>query len=159
MDRFLLQTNDVTTEKEKPPRSLLKVLIASATIAVVWVACIAMGGIWAARVAVPRLLNHRFGGQPSTVNGELVETFCWATQVSGGPSHSGCAMECARRGIPIAIVDERTHRAFVLLPDRGKAALPPGLFAAMGHQVTIHGEIFMRGGSQFAMVRSWHLRR
>jgi hypothetical protein len=146
----------MNTNREQSRRPFARVVIACVAIAVVWIACISAAGLLAARVAVPRLLNHRFGGQQSTVNGELVETFCWATQVSGGPSHAGCAMECAKRGIPIAIVDQRTRRAFVLLPDRGKAALPPGLFAAMGQQVTIHGEVFMRGGSQFAMVRSWH---
>jgi hypothetical protein len=124
-----------------------------------WIACIAIASIFVSRVAVPKVLNHRFGGQKSTVTGEVVETFCWTTSVTGGPSHSACGIECAKRGIPVAIVDQRSHRAFVLLPDRGKASLPPGLIEAMGHQVTIHGEIFMRGGSQFATVHSWHLLR
>ena len=101
-------------------------------------------------------MNHSFARGPAIVSGELVDTYCWTTQFSGGPDHAACAINCAKRGIPVAIVDRRSRRAFVLVPARNQMSLPPGLIEAMGQQVTIRGDVFERGGTEFATVRSWH---
>jgi len=90
-----------------------------------------------------------------TITGEIVETYCWAVVNVGGTPHASCGIECAKRGIPIAIVDAKTRKAYVLLPGRDKATLPPKLIEAMGRRVTIRGEVFSRGGLQFITVQSW----
>jgi hypothetical protein len=58
----------------------------------------------------------------------------------------------------LAVVDGKTQKAYVLLPGRDKTALPPGLIAAMGTKVSIHGELVTRGGAQFVTVDSWKSR-
>ncbi|HET8774627.1 MAG TPA: hypothetical protein VFP80_12565 [Thermoanaerobaculia bacterium] len=51
------------------------------------------------------------------ITGEIVETFCWAKMQVGGPAHAACGIDCAKRGIPVAIVDARTRTVYILLPD------------------------------------------
>lgn len=101
------------------------------------------------------LLTHAYAAPQTAITGEIVETFCWAKVQVGGPPHASCGIECAKRGIPVAIVEKKTRKAYVLLPGRDKTALPPALIQAMGHQVTIQGEIYAKGGTQFMTVQAW----
>jgi hypothetical protein len=98
------------------------------------------------------------GGEP-VVTGELVETYCWARVRVTGPAHAACGIECAKRGIPLAVVDAATRKAYVLLPGRDKTAIPPELVAAMGTKVSIRGEVIARAGAQFVTVSSWEKAR
>ncbi len=43
----------------------------------------------------------------------------------------------------------------MLLAGRDKTSLPQELIDAMGHQVTIQGELVVRGGVPFLTVQSW----
>jgi hypothetical protein len=98
------------------------------------------------------------GGEP-VIKGELVETYCWARMRVTGPAHAACGITCAKRGIPLAVVDATTRKAYVLLPGRDKASIPPELVAAMGTKVSIRGEVIVRGGTQFVTVSSWEKAR
>lgn len=103
------------------------------------------------------MMHHAFADSTTAVTGEIVETYCWAKLQVGGPAHARCGIECAKRGIPVAIYDSRSRKLFVLLPAHDKTSLPPGLIEAMGQQVTIEGEIAARGGTQFLTAQSWRL--
>jgi hypothetical protein len=100
-----------------------------------------------------------FAGAPATVTGEVVETYCWAVHQVGGTGHAQCGIECAKRGLPVALYDQKSLKAFILLPARDKTSLPPELIAAMGQRVTIRGEVLARGGIQFLIVQSWQRAR
>jgi hypothetical protein len=89
------------------------------------------------------------------VSGEIVETYCWAVHGVGGTGHSQCGIECAKRGLPVALYESTSQHAYILLPARDKASLPADLVAAMGQRVKIQGEIVARGGIQFLIVQSW----
>jgi len=108
-------------------------------------------------VAIPALFvaSRTIGSSQPAITGELVETFCYAKVRIGGVAHAACGIECAKRGIPLAIVDAQSHKAYVLLPGRDKSTVPPELIAQMGHNVTIRGEIIERGGNNFITVQSW----
>ena len=106
-------------------------------------------------VAAVFVASHTIGSSQPAITGELVETFCYAKVRIGGVAHAACGIECAKRGIPLAIVDEQSHKAYVLLPGRDKSTVPPELIAQMGHNVTIRGEIIERGGNNFITVQSW----
>ena len=94
-------------------------------------------------------------GAPANVSGEIVETYCWAVHEVGGTGHAQCGIECAKRGLPVALYDRKSRHAFILLPARDKASLPSDLVAAMGQRVNVRGEIVERGGIQFLIVQSW----
>ena len=119
---------------------------------VTWRRLISLAAI-AAIAAV--LLANRSDGAPVAISGEIVETFCWAKLKVGGVAHASCGIQCAKRGIPVAVVDKVSRKVFVLLPGRSKMSVPPELVAMMGQEVTIHGEIITRGGSNFLLVDSW----
>ena len=101
--------------------------------------------------------NRSEGTPAAAISGEIVETFCWAKLKVGGTAHSSCGIECAKRGIPVAVFDKKSGKVFVLLPGRSKMAVPSELVAMMGQQATIRGEIITRGESSFLMVDSWKL--
>ena len=94
-----------------------------------------------------------------TITGELVETYCWLTHQVGGPAHAKCGIECAKRGVPVAVYDAKEHKTYVLMPGHNIKTLPPQLIEAMGKQVSITGEVTARGGSTFLAVQSWQLKR
>lgn len=98
---------------------------------------------------------HASSGKPVSVTGEIVETYCWAVHEVGGTGHAQCGIECAKRGLPVALYDPKTRGAYILLPARDKASLPADLVAAMGQKLTVQGELVTRGGIQFLIVQSW----
>jgi hypothetical protein len=99
--------------------------------------------------------THASSGKPASVTGEIVETYCWAVHEVGGAGHAQCGIECAKRGLPVALYDRKSRGAYILLPARDKASLPAELVAAMGQRLTIEGELVTRGGIQFLIVQSW----
>lgn len=94
---------------------------------------------------------------PVTISGEVVETYCWAVHEVGGPAHAQCGIECAKRGLPVALYESKSHNAYILLPGRDKTSLPADLVAAMGQRVQVRGEVVSRGNVQFLIVQSWQL--
>lgn len=106
-------------------------------------------------IAALFVASRTIGSSQPAITGELVETFCYAKVRIGGVAHAACGIECAKRGIPLAIVDAQSHKAYVLLPGRDKSTVPPELVAQMGRNVTIRGEIITRGGNNFITVLSW----
>lgn len=96
-----------------------------------------------------------FANAETTVSGEIVETYCWAVHQVGGVGHAQCGIECAKRGLPVALYDSKSQTAYILLPARDKMSLPADLIAAMGLRVKVQGEIVTRGRVQFLIVRSW----
>lgn len=101
------------------------------------------------------ITSRTIGSSQPAITGELVETFCYAKIRIGGAAHAACGIECAKRGIPLAVVDAQSRTAYVLLPGRDKSTVPPEILAQMGHNVTIRGEIVARGGTNFITVQSW----
>lgn len=96
-----------------------------------------------------------YTGKAVSVTGEIVETYCWAVHEVGGTGHAQCGIECAKRGLPVALYDPKSRVGYILLPARDKASLPPELVAAMGRKLTVQGELVTRGGIQLLIVQSW----
>lgn len=52
------------------------------------------------------VLAHDEGkGKPVTINGTVIDTGCYFSHDAIGEKHADCAAMCARKGIPLAIVD------------------------------------------------------
>lgn len=82
--------------------------------------------------------------KPITVIGTVVDTGCYLVHDGTGADHEECARECARKGIPLAILD-----------DEGKVYLPLGvdhanpntqLMAFIEKKVKVTGTLVERGG-------------
>ena len=106
-------------------------------------------------LALLLLAAQAFAAETTSVTGEVIETYCWAVHQVGGTGHAQCGIDCAKRGLPVALYDAKARTAYILLPARDKTSLPPALVAAMGQRVTIRGEKVLRGGVPFLIVQSW----
>lgn len=90
-----------------------------------------------------------------TVTGEVIDTFCYAGMGAKGASHKQCGIDCAKKGIPVALLEKGTDKVYVLLPNKDKQPLPDGLVNKMGSEVTVSGKVQAKGGSTFLTVESF----
>lgn len=89
-----------------------------------------------------------------TVTGELIDTFCFASMGAKGESHRQCAIECAKKGIPVGLLEDKTGKVYVLLPAKDKSPLPDAVIDKMGRKATVTGKMYMSGGTPFLTVES-----
>jgi hypothetical protein len=85
------------------------------------------------------------------VKGEIVDTFCYLSMGAKGPSHATCGKECAKKGIPVGLLNEKKD-LYVLLPAKDHSPLPAAVIENMGKTVTVSGEVIDKGGSHFLKV-------
>ncbi len=91
-------------------------------------------------------------GKEATVTGEVIDNYCFLQMGVRGESHRQCGIECARKGMSVALLEDKTNKLYVLLPDKDKTALPEAVIEKMGRKATITGMQFSSGGSQFLTV-------
>ena len=92
--------------------------------------------------------------QAETVTGEVIDTFCFSSMGAKGAGHKQCGMDCAKKGIPVGLLEEKTSKVYVLLPDKDKTPLPDDVINKMGSTATITGKVYTTGGSSFLTVES-----
>src|SRR5262249_24545112 len=92
--------------------------------------------------------------QTSSVTGEEVGTFCYATMGANGAGHKQCGVDCAKKGIPVGLVEKGTDKLYVLLPSKDKTALPAQVIKKSAEPVTVTGRAQTKGGSNFLTVES-----
>ncbi len=95
------------------------------------------------------------GAESKAVTGEIIDTFCYAAMGAKGESHRQCAIDCAKAGIPLGILEDKTDKVYVLLPPRDKEPVPTALIDKCARKVTITGKVYSAGGSQFLTVESF----
>ncbi len=93
-------------------------------------------------------------GEAKTVTGEVIDTYCYGTMGAKGESHRQCGIECAKKGIPVGLLEEKTDKVYVLLPAKDKNPIPDTVIDKMGKKVTISGKAYSTGGTQFLTVES-----
>jgi len=89
-----------------------------------------------------------------TVTGEVIDTFCYASMGAKGESHRQCGIECAKKGIPMGLLEDKTGKVYVLLPAKDNTPLPDAVIDKMGRKATISGKTYMSGGVSFLTVES-----
>ena len=89
-----------------------------------------------------------------TITGEVVDTFCYTAMGAKGASHQQCGVDCAKKGIPIGLLENGTNKLYVLLPPKEKTAMPEAAFSKIGEQASITGKVYTNGGSNFLTVES-----
>ncbi len=89
-----------------------------------------------------------------SVTGTLEDSFCFVTMGAHGAGHKKCATECAKKGIPVALVEKGTDNIYVLLPPKNDSALPDDVLGKMEDQVTVTGNAYSKGGVNYLTVKS-----
>jgi hypothetical protein len=89
-----------------------------------------------------------------TITGEVIDTFCYTAMGAKGASHKQCGIDCARKGIPVGLLENGTNKVYVLLPAKDKTALPDEVINKMGSETAVTGTVHTTGGSTFLTVES-----
>ena len=89
-----------------------------------------------------------------SVTGTLEDSFCYVTLGAHGASHKKCAMGCAKKGIPVALVEKGTDKMYILLPPKNAESLPASVISKMEDEVTVSGDDYSKGGIEYLTVKS-----
>lgn len=90
----------------------------------------------------------------TSVTGHLRDSFCYGMMGAHGASHQKCAMGCAKAGIPVLLVADKTNKGYILLPPKNDQALPSSVIDKMEDEVTVTGTEFTKDGVTFLTVES-----
>ena len=91
---------------------------------------------------------------PMTVTGTLEDSFCFVTLGAHGPGHKQCATNCAKKGIPVALVEKGTGKMYILLPPKNEEPLPDDVISRMEDEVTVTGNEYEKGGITYLTADS-----
>jgi hypothetical protein len=95
-------------------------------------------------------------GKQITVVGEVVESQCYITGLTGpgkGIAHKECALKCAKGGIPLSILEDKTGKLY--LAGQSKKAMTGAnelLIPFIAEKVKVTGRVFEKGGIKMLLI-------
>jgi hypothetical protein len=90
-----------------------------------------------------------------TVTGEVIDTYCYSTEGAKGMGHKACAIACAKKGIPVGLLEKGTDKVYVLLPNKNDTPIPAGVIDKCGEEITVTGQKYLTGGNTFLTIESF----
>lgn len=99
------------------------------------------------------LASPVFPGEGS-VTGEVIETSCYVRTGARGESHAKCAELCARRGIPLAILEEDADRVVWIAGEDHMTSANEALLPWIARKVTVTGRWIERSGVRMLVLDS-----
>lgn len=115
----------------------------------------------AAALVLAHVLPHDVrAAEPVTLDGELIDTWCYFSGVMGGPeatqgtAHHTCAIWCAAGGIPVGLLtDDGT--VYIVLGFEGEDPLASdALLDVQSHRLTVAGTAYARDGLNYITIAS-----
>lgn len=94
-------------------------------------------------------------GKRVTVTGEIVDTWCYVTEIMYGlgTAHHQCAVWCAVGGIPVSVLGEDGNVYVVLKVERDDTSVTnPRIINIQTHKVTVNGDLYERDGVKYLIV-------
>lgn len=99
--------------------------------------------------------GHEEQGAEKTVVGEVIDPVCYLSHDSRGAEHAACARACAKQGVNLAIIEEKTGKIYMSLPvDHSNPNSK--LFDHIAQRVEVKGPVFRKGGLTGIFVQSIH---
>lgn len=101
-------------------------------------------------------LSQEKNGKEITIIGEVIETQCYVTGLTGsgkGLAHKECAVNCAKGGIPLSILEEKTGKLY--LGAQSKKAMSGAnemLLPFVAEKVKVTGRVFEKGGMKLILI-------
>ncbi|WP_143535123.1 hypothetical protein [Roseivivax jejudonensis] len=100
-------------------------------------------------------------GERITVEGEIIDTWCYYSGVMGGPdavvgsAHHTCALWCSAGGIPVGLLTPEGEVYMVLkLPGTDQLAGGDTALNLASHTVTAEGLAYERDGLRYILVET-----
>lgn len=137
-----LQPSPASKDKPKSEGGFMKIMQA------LLIASLLLGS----RVSLAGHEGHEEQGAEKTVVGEVIDPVCYLSHDSRGAEHAACARSCAKQGVTLGILEEKTGKLYVSLPvDHSN---PNGkLFGHIAQRVEVKGPVFRKGGLTGIFVR------
>lgn len=88
-----------------------------------------------------------------TVQGEIVDLACYMSKGSKGPQHKACAQMCAKKGVPIGVLND-AGQVFLLVDDHDDPEPYEAAQKLAGERAEITGKQFAKGGMTTIVVGS-----
>ena len=102
--------------------------------------------------AVPALSAPKADAQDAiTVKGEIVDLACYLSKGSKGKRHKTCAELCAKKGLPIGVLNDAGD-VYLLIEDHDDPAPYDAAKGLAGEQAEVTGKKFTKGGVQSILV-------
>jgi hypothetical protein len=92
---------------------------------------------------------------PVTITGEVVDSWCYASQTMGpgqGQGHLACATACILGGVTPGILEENTGELFIAVKYKGYQGCNELLKPYIGKIVTVHGYMGYRGNTRVLKI-------
>ncbi len=105
--------------------------------------------------AISGFAHEGHEGKPITLTGTVVDTGCYMTHDSKGPAHAACAAACARKGVPLAIVDGSGKLYIAVASDHTNPNLK--LMEFIEKKVKVTGTALEKGGVQGIAIKTVQL--
>ena len=90
-----------------------------------------------------------------TIVGEVVDAQCYLQSGAKGDDHKQCAVDCAKGGIPLAILENKTGDVyFVGQTKNSMKGANDMLIDYASEQVSVTGKLVERGGAKMILMKS-----
>ncbi len=89
--------------------------------------------------------HERGASHQVTITGEVIDPVCYLSHDSRGPDHAECARMCARNGVGLGILQDKTGTIYVSLPV-DHSSPNAKLLDYVGQRVEVKGTMFRKGG-------------
>lgn len=93
--------------------------------------------------------------QEIKIRAEVIDTKCYISGSMGdatGEEHKECAIMCAKAGVPLALLEEKTKTVYYAARLKGIAGANEILLPFVGDVVVITGRLVERGGAKMIMI-------
>ena len=88
----------------------------------------------------------------TTIVGHVVDTACYLTHGAQGEKHIECATECAKEGIPLAILDEDSSTLYLPLASKHHKHANAELMPFIEKSVKVKGVVMERNGMKAVLI-------
>ncbi len=91
-------------------------------------------------------------GSSITIVGHVVDTACYLTHAAQGQKHVECATECAKEGIPLAILDKDSSTLYLPLASKHHKHANAELMPFVEKSVKVKGVVMERNGMKALLI-------
>jgi len=88
---------------------------------------------------------HEAQSDTVTLIGQVIDPVCYVRHDSKGADHKECALECAKQGITLAILEDKTEKVYLAFPEE-HGDPNEKLLSFVEEHVKVTGVVYSRGG-------------
>jgi type 1 fimbria pilin len=90
-----------------------------------------------------------------TITGEVIDSQCYLSMGAKGDDHRQCAIDCAKGGIPLAILEDKTNNVYFVGNGKDQMKGANDMLADhVAEKVTVKGKLVEKGGAKMIVAKS-----